>query len=174
MCVWSSYMLNWKRTGFLHRKKILLIWEGTVVVSLNISALFTTIRCGRWEVNPFYCDTIKKLYPYNSGNRLLNIIDMAVFDFLTGLWPALCLPVVTYLFLYGQPSRLDLHSFPCTDRYYTLYYEYSMYLHIKPLLLCHYRLCVVTFCSLFLREHGPPSLRNLHQIWWCWFPSSFW
>ncbi|XP_031416961.1 pseudokinase FAM20A [Clupea harengus] len=37
-----------------------------------------------WEVNPFYCDTIKKLYPYNSGNRLLNIIDMAVFDFLTG------------------------------------------------------------------------------------------
>lgn len=37
-----------------------------------------------WEVNPFYCDTIKKLYPYNSGNRLLNIIDMAIFDFLTG------------------------------------------------------------------------------------------
>uniref|UniRef100_A0A7N8Y0U5 FAM20A golgi associated secretory pathway pseudokinase n=1 Tax=Mastacembelus armatus TaxID=205130 RepID=A0A7N8Y0U5_9TELE len=37
-----------------------------------------------WEVNPFYCDTIKELYPYNSGNRLLNIIDMSVFDFLTG------------------------------------------------------------------------------------------
>ncbi|XP_028989846.1 pseudokinase FAM20A [Betta splendens] len=37
-----------------------------------------------WEVNPFYCDTIKQLYPYNSGNRLLNIIDMSVFDFLTG------------------------------------------------------------------------------------------
>ncbi|KAJ8363672.1 hypothetical protein SKAU_G00125030 [Synaphobranchus kaupii] len=37
-----------------------------------------------WEVNPFYCDTIKQLYPYNSGNRLLNIIDMAIFDFLTG------------------------------------------------------------------------------------------
>ncbi|KAG1933344.1 extracellular serine/threonine protein kinase FAM20C [Pimephales promelas] len=38
-----------------------------------------------WEVNPSYCDTVKKLYPYNSGNRLLNIIDMAVFDFLTGI-----------------------------------------------------------------------------------------
>nr|XP_046210567.1 pseudokinase FAM20A-like [Oncorhynchus gorbuscha] len=37
-----------------------------------------------WEVNPFYCDTIKRLYPYNSGNRLLNIIDMAIFDFLIG------------------------------------------------------------------------------------------
>uniref|UniRef100_A0A672J1N2 FAM20A golgi associated secretory pathway pseudokinase n=2 Tax=Salarias fasciatus TaxID=181472 RepID=A0A672J1N2_SALFA len=37
-----------------------------------------------WEVNPFYCDTLKQMYPYNSGNRLLNIIDMSVFDFLTG------------------------------------------------------------------------------------------
>ncbi|KAF0025262.1 hypothetical protein F2P81_022143 [Scophthalmus maximus] len=37
-----------------------------------------------WEGNPFYCDTIKQLYPYNSGNRLLNIIDMSIFDFLTG------------------------------------------------------------------------------------------
>ncbi|XP_032358051.1 pseudokinase FAM20A [Etheostoma spectabile] len=36
-----------------------------------------------WEVNPFYCDNIKQLYPYNSGNRLLNIIDMSIFDFLT-------------------------------------------------------------------------------------------
>ncbi|KAJ7984790.1 hypothetical protein DPEC_G00358430 [Dallia pectoralis] len=37
-----------------------------------------------WEKNPFYCDNIKQLYPYNSGNRLLNIIDMAIFDFLIG------------------------------------------------------------------------------------------
>ncbi|XP_039991314.1 pseudokinase FAM20A isoform X2 [Xiphias gladius] len=37
-----------------------------------------------WEVNPFYCDTIRQLYPYNSGNRLLNIIDMSIFDFLIG------------------------------------------------------------------------------------------
>ncbi|KAF3853397.1 hypothetical protein F7725_014085 [Dissostichus mawsoni] len=36
-----------------------------------------------WEVNPFYCDTVKQQYPYNSGNRLLNIIDMSIFDFLT-------------------------------------------------------------------------------------------
>ncbi|XP_029312778.1 pseudokinase FAM20A [Cottoperca gobio] len=36
-----------------------------------------------WEVNPFYCDTLKQMYPYNSGNRLLNIVDMSIFDFLT-------------------------------------------------------------------------------------------
>lgn len=38
----------------------------------------------RWEVNPRYCDTVRQVYPYNSSNRLLNIIDMAVFDFLIG------------------------------------------------------------------------------------------
>uniref|UniRef100_A0A7M4FR28 FAM20A golgi associated secretory pathway pseudokinase n=1 Tax=Crocodylus porosus TaxID=8502 RepID=A0A7M4FR28_CROPO len=37
-----------------------------------------------WEVNPLYCNTVKEVYPYSSGSRLLNIIDMAVFDFLTG------------------------------------------------------------------------------------------
>uniref|UniRef100_A0A8C6HGR2 FAM20A, golgi associated secretory pathway pseudokinase n=1 Tax=Mus spicilegus TaxID=10103 RepID=A0A8C6HGR2_MUSSI len=37
-----------------------------------------------WELNPLYCDTVKQIYPYNSSNRLLGIIDMAVFDFLIG------------------------------------------------------------------------------------------
>ncbi|XP_077595801.1 pseudokinase FAM20A [Stigmatopora nigra] len=37
-----------------------------------------------WQVNPSYCDRVKKLYPYSSGNRLLNIIDMSIFDFLIG------------------------------------------------------------------------------------------
>ncbi|KAM9210914.1 pseudokinase FAM20A [Dugong dugon] len=37
-----------------------------------------------WEVNPLYCDIVKQIYPYNSSNRLLNIIDMAIFDFLIG------------------------------------------------------------------------------------------
>ncbi|XP_028935703.2 pseudokinase FAM20A isoform X4 [Ornithorhynchus anatinus] len=37
-----------------------------------------------WEVNSLYCDTVKQIYPYNSSNRLLNIIDMAIFDFLIG------------------------------------------------------------------------------------------
>ncbi len=48
--------------------------------AINISSFFL-----RWKVDPLYCDNLKKHYPYSSGNRLLNIIDMAVFDFLTGM-----------------------------------------------------------------------------------------
>lgn len=42
----------------------------------------------RWELNPLYCDTVKQIYPYNSSNRLLGIIDMAIFDFLIGRYHA--------------------------------------------------------------------------------------
>lgn len=38
----------------------------------------------RWEVNPLYCDTVRQIYPYSSSGRLLNVIDMAIFDFLIG------------------------------------------------------------------------------------------
>lgn len=41
----------------------------------------------RWEVNALYCDTVKQIYPYNSSQRLLNVIDMAIFDFLIGRSP---------------------------------------------------------------------------------------
>ncbi|NWY32361.1 FA20A Pseudokinase, partial [Pheucticus melanocephalus] len=37
-----------------------------------------------WEVNPLYCNTVREIYPYSNSNRLLNIVDMAVFDFLIG------------------------------------------------------------------------------------------
>ncbi|XP_067914318.1 pseudokinase FAM20A-like [Heterodontus francisci] len=37
-----------------------------------------------WETNPNYCEKIKRTRPYNTGSRLLNVIDMAIFDFLTG------------------------------------------------------------------------------------------
>ncbi|XP_069786210.1 pseudokinase FAM20A-like isoform X1 [Narcine bancroftii] len=37
-----------------------------------------------WETNPNYCKKIKRIPPYNAGNRLLNVIEMAIFDFLTG------------------------------------------------------------------------------------------
>ena len=31
-----------------------------------------------------YCDKIRHEAPYNSGRRLLDLMDMAIFDFLTG------------------------------------------------------------------------------------------
>ncbi|XP_005992213.1 pseudokinase FAM20A [Latimeria chalumnae] len=37
-----------------------------------------------WEINPLYCSTVKQVYSYHTSNRLLNIIDMSIFDFLTG------------------------------------------------------------------------------------------
>lgn len=36
----------------------------------------------RWEKDPAYCDTVKQTPPYNQGTRLLDLIDMAVLDFL--------------------------------------------------------------------------------------------
>ena len=39
----------------------------------------------RWELNLEYCEQVKKTPPYNSGTRLLDVIDMMVFDFLTGI-----------------------------------------------------------------------------------------
>lgn len=36
----------------------------------------------RWETNPAYCDKVKQTPPYNHGTRLVDLIDMAVLDFL--------------------------------------------------------------------------------------------
>ena len=60
---------------------------GSISVSLSLCLTFILrllVMSQSWEVNPFFCDTIKQMYPYNSGNRLLNIIDMSIFDFLMG------------------------------------------------------------------------------------------
>jgi len=38
----------------------------------------------RWEVDPDYCEEVKQTPPYDSGTRLLDIMDMTVFDFLMG------------------------------------------------------------------------------------------
>ncbi|XP_067876002.1 extracellular serine/threonine protein kinase FAM20C-like [Heterodontus francisci] len=38
----------------------------------------------KWELDPSYCDQIKKTPPYNSGTRLLDVMDMTILDFLMG------------------------------------------------------------------------------------------
>ena len=40
----------------------------------------------KWEISPNnYCDElVKKVIPYHKGRRLLDIMDMAIFDFLMG------------------------------------------------------------------------------------------
>ncbi|XP_017339495.1 extracellular serine/threonine protein kinase FAM20C [Ictalurus punctatus] len=37
-----------------------------------------------WEVDPDYCDEVKQTPPYDHGARLLDIMDMTIFDFLMG------------------------------------------------------------------------------------------
>lgn len=38
----------------------------------------------RWEVDPDYCEEVKQTPPYDSGTRLLDVMDMTIFDFLMG------------------------------------------------------------------------------------------
>lgn len=37
-----------------------------------------------FDIDPNYCELIRNLPPYNSGRRMLDIMDLAVFDFLMG------------------------------------------------------------------------------------------
>ncbi|XP_056408946.1 pseudokinase FAM20A-like, partial [Hyla sarda] len=39
-----------------------------------------------WELNPSFCDSVKRLHPYSNPRRLLHIMDLAIFDFLIGDW----------------------------------------------------------------------------------------
>ncbi|KAE8610409.1 hypothetical protein XENTR_v10012112 [Xenopus tropicalis] len=41
-------------------------------------------KLARWEYDESYCDAVKKTSPYDSGPRLLDVIDTAIFDFLIG------------------------------------------------------------------------------------------
>ncbi|XP_039216523.1 extracellular serine/threonine protein kinase FAM20C [Crotalus tigris] len=37
-----------------------------------------------WEVDPDYCEEVKQTPPYDRGTRILDIMDMTIFDFLMG------------------------------------------------------------------------------------------
>ena len=41
-------------------------------------------RKAAWENDPDYCDIVKEVSPYNKGRRILDVIDLAIFDFLMG------------------------------------------------------------------------------------------
>ena len=41
-------------------------------------------RKANWESDDDYCEFVKEVIPYNKGRRLLDIMDMAVLDFLMG------------------------------------------------------------------------------------------
>lgn len=41
-------------------------------------------RKALWEIYDDYCDQVRLKPPFNKGRRLIDMMDMAVFDFLTG------------------------------------------------------------------------------------------
>uniref|UniRef100_UPI0037E7A7B3 extracellular serine/threonine protein kinase FAM20C-like n=1 Tax=Semicossyphus pulcher TaxID=241346 RepID=UPI0037E7A7B3 len=43
---------------------------------------YSRTKLAKWEKNPAYCDTVKQTPPYSHGTRLVDLIDMAVLDFL--------------------------------------------------------------------------------------------
>ncbi|KAK3610100.1 hypothetical protein CHS0354_032196 [Potamilus streckersoni] len=45
---------------------------------------YSKLRKAEWEVDDNYCQEVRKTTPYNNGKMLLDIIDMHIFDFLTG------------------------------------------------------------------------------------------
>ncbi|XP_022612762.1 extracellular serine/threonine protein kinase FAM20C-like [Seriola dumerili] len=45
---------------------------------------YSRTKLARWEKDPTYCDTVKQTPPYDHGTRLVDLIDMAVLDFLMG------------------------------------------------------------------------------------------
>ena len=45
---------------------------------------YSKFRTAEWEMNPNYCDKVKQTKPYNTGRRLLDLIDITIFDYLSG------------------------------------------------------------------------------------------
>ncbi|XP_076275777.1 extracellular serine/threonine protein CG31145 isoform X2 [Rhynchophorus ferrugineus] len=41
-------------------------------------------RKAQWETDPNYCQMVREIPPYDKGRRLLDLMDMSVFDFLIG------------------------------------------------------------------------------------------
>ncbi|MGH0136072.1 UNVERIFIED_CONTAM: hypothetical protein FKN15_019030 [Acipenser sinensis] len=114
---------------------------------------YTFANKEEWEVSPHYCDTVKQFYPYNSGNRLLNIIDMAIFDFLTG--------------------NMDRHHYEIFTKFgddgFLLHFDNargvkrSTLLRLKLLSQAEFRLSDVMRESL-LRDNLPPVLTEPHLL----------
>ncbi|XP_068434199.1 extracellular serine/threonine protein kinase FAM20C isoform X1 [Clinocottus analis] len=45
---------------------------------------YSRTKLAAWETDPAYCDSVKQKPPYSQGTRLVDLIDMAVLDFLMG------------------------------------------------------------------------------------------
>ncbi|TNN46840.1 Extracellular serine/threonine protein kinase FAM20C [Liparis tanakae] len=65
---------------------------------------YSRTKQAAWEKDPAYCDTVRKKPPYSHGTRLLDLIDMAVLDFLMSR----CLPFFFFVtrHLFSSPHAI--------------------------------------------------------------------
>lgn len=97
MFLMQVFNLKWKRRRSRegvqsHKNKLLKVTKEDLQTEKYYSSLstwlirfnFLLLYCNvsRWEKDPTYCDTVKQTPPYNHGTRLVDLIDMAVLDFL--------------------------------------------------------------------------------------------
>lgn len=57
------------------------------MVSYSVAYYYCTANTSQTShtsLDDDYCELVKEVHPYNEGRRLLDIMDMAVFDFLMG------------------------------------------------------------------------------------------
>ncbi|OWK11002.1 hypothetical protein Celaphus_00007391 [Cervus elaphus hippelaphus] len=59
-----------------------------------------------WEVDPDYCEEVKQTPPYDSSHRILDVMDMTIFDFLMGTSRA---P--------GLPGNMDRHHYETFEKF---------------------------------------------------------
>lgn len=78
------------------------------VMSKAHQSLFNCTVVPRWEKDPVYCDTVKQTPPYNHGSRLVDLIDMAILDFLMSQYHFKFNAAFSQFVI--SPSRVEVHS----------------------------------------------------------------
>lgn len=63
---------------------MIIVYGNNVILRVIISIIFHLICCFLISLDPHYCEIIRSVQPYNSGRRMLDIMDLAIFDFLMG------------------------------------------------------------------------------------------
>lgn len=110
-------------------------------------------RKASWETDDNYCNNVKKTSPYDKGRRLYDVMDLAIFDFLTGNMDRHHYEETTVFGNDSSPIHWD-HGRGFGRAYHD---EHSI---LRPLLQC----CVLrlsTFNRIFMFHNGPTRLSQL-------------
>ncbi|KAL7013775.1 hypothetical protein ACKWTF_015570 [Chironomus riparius] len=76
----DPYMLEGSFAAFLprHKNATRKVWRHPWRRS------YSKRRNVEWEWNDNFCDKVKQIFPYSEGRRMLDLMDMAIYDFLIG------------------------------------------------------------------------------------------